>query len=239
MPQPRLHALHVGKPKQHGTEGADDPMDRPWRSGIFKEPKKDPVFLGETNLDGDEQADKKNHGGPDKAVCVYPLAHLPYWAERLGRDDFGPGAFGENFTVAAMDEASVCVGDVYAVGEARVQVSQPRAPCWKLARRWGEKKLALWVQETGYTGWYLRVLGTGTVAAGQPLVLEERPHPEWPIARVNDVRYGRDEDPAQIAALAGCEALAGGWRDRFRRWAQDADEENETPRLVGKNAFDG
>lgn len=180
MTKPRLHALHVGKPKERGTEGAADPMDRPWRSGIFKEPAGGPIFLGQTNLDG----------------------------------------------------------DVYAVGEARVQVSQPRAPCWKLARRWKEKKLALWVQETGYTGWYLRVLETGTVEAGQPLVLEERPHPEWPIARVNDVRYQREEDPAQIAALADCAALAGGWRDRFRKWTQREENGSETPRLIGKNAAD-
>ena len=216
MRTPRLHALHVGRPAVYGTEGADDPMDRPWRSGIFKEPAVGSVFLGETNLDGDEQADQKNHGGLDKAVCVYPLAHLPYWAGRLGQD-VGPGAFGENFTAAGMDEESVCLGDVFAVGEAMVQVSQPRAPCWKLARRWQEKKLALWVQETGFTGWYLRVLQTGIVEAGQPLTLQERPHPEWPITRVNDVRYRREQDPAQIAALVDCAALAESWRDRFRR----------------------
>ncbi len=235
MPPPRLHALHVGRPATHGTEGADDPMDRPWRSGIFKEPAEGPVFLSETNLAGDEQADKKNHGGPDKAVCVYPLAHLSYWTERLGRD-VKPGAFGENFTVADMSEKTVCIGDVYAVGEAaRVEVSQPRSPCWKLARRWNEKKLALWVQQTGFTGWYLRVLQTGHVEAGQPLILQERPHPGWSVARVNDVRYRRERSPERIAELAACEALAAGWRARFRKWTGSEETENEAPRLIGQN----
>lgn len=232
---PRLHALHVGRPAEYGTAGAAAPMDRPWCSGIFKQPKDGPVFLGETHLEGDAQADTKNHGGPDKAVCAYPLAHLPYWAERLGRNDLGPGAFGENFTVAGMDEKTVCLGDVYAIGEARVQVSQPRSPCWKLARRWREKRLALWVQEMGYTGWYLRVLETGLVEAGQPLTLEDRPHPAWPIARVNGVRYRRETAPAQVAALAACPALAASWRDRFRRWGQGDTAEGEAARLTGQH----
>ena len=237
MRAPHLHALHVGRPATYGAEGAEAPMDRPWRSGIFKAPAGGPVFLGKTNLDGDEQADQKNHGGPDKAVCVYPRGHLPYWAERLGRE-MGPGAFGENFTLGGADERTTCIGDVYAVGEARVQVSQPRSPCWKLARRWKEKKLALWVQETGYTGWYLRVLQTGMVEMGQPIRLQGRPHPEWTITRVNDVRYGRMQDPAQIAALADCPALASGWRDRFRQWAQSNEQNNEVARLIGNNEAD-
>lgn len=222
---PTLHALHVGLPQT--LDAAGDP----WRSGIVKAPVAGPLHLGHVNVDGDGQADLKNHGGPDKAVCAYPLVHYIYWADRLGLP-LGPGAFGENATVSGQDEHSVCVGDVFRLGAARVQVSQPRSPCWKLARRWNQKTLALWVQQTGFTGWYLRVLQTGAVEAGQPLVLDARPHPEWTVARVNEMRYARSPDPDAARALAACEALSSGWRERFRRLA-DGQHDDEAARLTG------
>ncbi len=223
---PAIHALHVGLPQTLG-----DPSRQPWRSGIVKAPVAGPVHLGETNLDGDGQADLRHHGGPEKAVCVYPLAHYPYWTERLGLA-LGPGDFGENATIAGQDEASVCIGDVFVVGEALVQVSQPRSPCWKLARRWDRKKLALWVQETGYTGWYLRVLRTGRVEAGLAVVLGERPHPEWTIQRVNQLRYRQVDDREAARQLAACQALSEGWRERFRRLAA-GQSHDEAARLTG------
>ena len=121
-----------------------------------------------TGIEGDGQADLVNHGGVDKAICVYPLAHYPHWQEMIGRE-LSPAAFGENFTVDGLTEADVCIGDTWRVGEdVLVQVSQPRQPCWKLARRWQRKTLALEVQESGKTGWYFRVLEEGTVQAGMP-----------------------------------------------------------------------
>lgn len=224
-----LHSLQVGLPLLFGTE---DPSGQPWRSGIVKTSVEGPLQLGPANLEGDGQADLRHHGGPEKAVCVYPLAHYPYWTERLGLA-LAPGAFGENFTVAGQDERTVCVGDVYAVGEARLQVTQPRSPCWKLARRWGREKLVLWFQETGYTGWYLRVLETGRLEAGQPLALEERPHPEWTLRRVNELRYHQQDDREAAARLAACDALGTSWRERFRRRAADGREGDETARLAG------
>lgn len=236
---PVLHSLQVGLPQRLGEGGAADPMDRPWRTGFFKEPVAGPVWLGPTALDGDGQADLRHHGGPDKAVCVYPLGRYPYWRERLDRA-LPCGAFGENWTVGGQDEGDVCLGDVYAVGEALVEVSQPRSPCWKLARRWRVERLALWFQETGYTGWYLRVLHPGYVEAGQPVELRERPHPEWTVLRANAVRYDRAADPDAVAALAACPALGASWSDRLRREVEAggrrADPASEAARIVGENA---
>ncbi len=222
---PTLHALHVGLPQTFDTAGDA------WRSGIVKAPVSGPLHLGRINFDGDAQADLRNHGGPEKAICAYPLAHYGYWAERLGLP-LVPGDFGENATVSGQDEHSVCIGDVFSLGGARVQVSQPRSPCWKLARRWDRKKLALWVQQTGFTGWYLRVLQEGPVEAGQALVLEAQTTPEWTVARVNTLRYARPADPEAAQALAACEALSAGWRDRFRRIAA-GQKQDETARLTG------
>jgi MOSC domain-containing protein YiiM len=211
----RLRSLQVGQPRDLGTVGAADGMPRPWRSGFHKEPVTGPRWLARTNLEGDGQADLRVHGGPDKAVCVYPTARYPYWERDLGVPSLPPGAFGENFSVDGVVESDVCVGDVCRVGDAVVQVSQPRGPCWKLARRWGVRDLAVRFQRTGFTGWYLRVLAEGSVQAGQPLVLVERPHPEWTVARANQVNYHERDDRHAAGELAGCAALGRSWRDKL------------------------
>lgn len=206
---PRVVDLRVGLPRQLGTSGADE---RPWSTGSFKEPVAGPIWLGRTNLAGDGQADLKNHGGPDKAVCTYPAVHYADWQNELGNPNFGYGAFGENLTVDGMSEPNVCIGDVFRVGTARIQVSQPRQPCWKLSRRWGIKDLALRVQASGRTGWYLRVLEEGEVAAGNLLVLLDRSFPKWTVARANAVMHDRTADHETVAALAACPTLSARWR---------------------------
>src|SRR5688572_910438 len=122
-------------PRTHGRAGADDPMDKEWTTGFYKEPVAGAVWLGATNLVGDGQADLVNHGGRDKAVNVYPADHFWNWETELGIPNLSGGAFGENFTTVRALETDVCIGDVYEIGGAVVQISQPRQPCWKLARR--------------------------------------------------------------------------------------------------------
>src|SRR5690606_8606076 len=108
--------------------------------------------------------------------------------QTLNKPELRPGAFGENFTVKGLTEAAICVGDRWRVGgQAVVEVSQPRQPCWKLARRWGIKTLALHVQKTGRTGWYFRTLVEGMVAPDMYLQLIERPHPAWTVERANQI----------------------------------------------------
>jgi len=156
------------------------------------------------------------HGGPEKAVCVYSAEHRDAWREETGLD-LPPGAFGENFTVSGQDETNVAVGDVFAVGGAVVEVSQPRGPCWKLARRWARPDLPKRVLATRRTGWYLRVLEEGPVAAGDELLLRERRAPEWTIARVVAVKYFADEASPDFAALAACASLPRPFRAALRQ----------------------
>jgi len=210
---PTLLSIQVGLPRQLGVEGALDPMDRPWTTGFFKEPVEGPIWLGRTNLVGDGQADRKNHGGPDKAVLAYSAEHYPIWRAELNRPDLPYGAFGENFTIAGLTEETVCIGDVYAIGGVRVQVSQPRQPCWKIARRWRIKDLTARVRETGRTGWYLRVLEEGYVEAGMPVELLERPFPQWTVARATGIMHRCREDREAAVALAACPALSAAWRE--------------------------
>lgn len=212
MPPPGLVSIQVGTPSARGREGAQDPADRTWSTGFFKSPVAGPVFLGATNLDGDGQADLVNHGGADKTVCAYPADHYPDWRRELDRPDLPFGAFGENFTLQAVTEADVCIGDTWRVGGAVVQVSQPRQPCWKLARRWGIKDLPARVIANGRTGWYFRVLNEGSVAPGQPLTLIDRPHEIWTIDRANRVMHHNHSDPDSAAELAALPELSSSWR---------------------------
>jgi MOSC domain-containing protein YiiM len=208
-------SLQVGLPARRGTEGAqEDPRKGAWTSGIFKDPVAGPVLLGRLHFAGDGQADLEVHGGPDKAVLAYSAGHYPGWRAELGLD-MNPGAFGENLTIAGQDERRVCIGDVYEIGEARVEVSQPRLPCWKLARKWGLPDLPARVVKSVRGGWYFRVLREGRIASGDPVTRIARPFPQWTVARVFEA-YIHGADPETAAALAGCDALAEGWRESFR-----------------------
>jgi MOSC domain-containing protein YiiM len=231
----RIASIQVALPREHGEAGAAEAMRRPWTTAFFKEPVEGPVWLGLTNLDGDRQGDPEHHGGPDKAVMCYAAAHYPLWRDELGRD-LPNGGFGENWTIEGADESTVCIGDVWEAGEARVQVSQPRIPCWKIARRWGMKDLSARVQRTRRTGWYLRVLHEGHVRAGDEIVLRERPHPDWPVLRASDVLYARPHSVDDVRALAAVAALAPGLAAVLARYFARTEVPPDEPRLVGPNA---
>ena len=216
MTLPTLLSIQVGKPAEHG---ADDISDKTWESGIFKYPVAGRVWLDELNLAGDGQADLKNHGGAYRAVLTYAADHYPIWESELDHK-LPYGAFGENFTITQVDEATVCLGDVYQLGETRLQVAQPRFPCWKLARRNNRRELTALVEEKGWGGWYQRVLQTGYVQAGDTYELIERPYPQFNIAFLNDLISERDFDEAACAAIAGVEALTREWQAMFMKMSR-------------------
>lgn len=208
----RLISLNIGQPSYHAD-------GEPWTSGIYKSPATGRIHLAQENLAGDGQADLNVHGGPDKAVCVYSADHYPYWREQLGVLECGPSWFGENFSIEGQSEHDVAVGDTYRVGTALVQISQPRAPCWKLGRRWRRLDMPKLVLQGGRTGWYLRVLESGDVESGDTLTLIDRPFARWTIDAVNAVAYSRGGAVNVDAAreLASCPVLAESWRGGFRK----------------------
>lgn len=222
----KIVKLQIGLPQSYGSPDAEEAMDREWTTGFFKQPTDAPVQLDWEGLIGDGVADRVNHGGRDKAMLVYGTSHYPLWRDELrGLIDeakFGDGAFGENLTVSDWTEETVCLGDVYHVGTAVLQVSQPRQPCWKLARRWRLKELTALAVKTGRMGWYVRVLETGTLRVGNEIRIAERPAPDWSIARINQLFYHdrKNMDAAQF--LADCPLLAEVWREDFRRRVEQA-----------------
>ncbi len=207
-----LRSIQVGIPRSYGTEGADDPLERAWTSAIAKQPVAGAVWVGRLGVAGDMQADRKVHGGPDKAVLAYAAGHYAKWREVLGRTDIGPGWFGENLTIEGVEERTVCVGDRFAVGQARFEVSQPRQPCATLNRRFQRKDMVKLVQAELRTGWYFRVLTEGWVEAGMPVTLADRPWPQWPVYVASELMVERARRREECVRLAGCPALSENWR---------------------------
>lgn len=234
MSQPLIDRIMVGQPQTYGQIDAKHPMDREWTSGIVKRAVEGKVWAGTTNLAGDGQGDRKNHGGAEKALFAYPVSHYAYWQKKLQRTDFNIGAFGENLAVRNMTEADLCIGDAFCIGEAIVQVSQPRRPCWRPARRWRIKDLSIQIQDLGLTGWYFRVLQEGTIQAGDVLKLQERPLPEWTVAKCNDVMHHQKNGLKLAANLASHELLAPSWRRSLDRRVQGK-VSNVHDRVIGPN----
>ncbi|MCC7476792.1 MAG: MOSC domain-containing protein [Pirellulales bacterium] len=214
LPKGRILSIQVGRTRQyHGACDEGGTEMKPWASAIAKDTIRGPIELTTLGLTGDEQADLIHHGGLDKAVLAYGASHYEVWKNDLPSAPFAYGAFGENLTVTHLDEANLCVGDVVAIGGCRLQVSQPRQPCWKLSRRWSIPELSGLVQKTGRTGWYLRVLTLGSLEAGMEMEVLDRPHPEFTLALANDIMHKRVQDRKQEAALAACPALSESWRE--------------------------
>lgn len=226
--------LQTGLPRTLGTAGATEPLDREWTTGFFKKPVTGERKVTASGIEGDGQADLVHHGGPDKAINVYPSEHYTGWMEKLGLR-LEAGAFGENFTTVGMTEGEVCVGDVFCADELLVQVSQPRQPCWKLARRWRIKDLAAQVERTGLTGWYFRVLREGKIQAGDVLTLVERRAAEWSVAAANEVMHHRKDDIAAALALAACPGISASWRTTLTRRAA-GEMADVSRRLTGPEA---
>jgi MOSC domain-containing protein YiiM len=206
--QGQVVSLHVGMPKR-----LDEPDDV-WFTGIFKSPVEGPVPLNRRNLVGDAQADLRVHGGPHKAVMAYSAEHYPKWREelRLSQEQFPFGAFGENLTISGMNEESVCIGDVHHIGSAKLQVSQPRSPCWKLARKWQMPDLPKRLVKAKRSGWYYRVLEEGSLQRGDDVILVERSNADWPVRRVTDVAYNIERQLGDLAAMERLDELASEWK---------------------------
>lgn len=190
-----LISVNVGKPCEvaHGGTTVS--------TGIFKRPVNGKVAVHRLNLEGDGQADLVHHGGESKAVYAYSLDHYAWWRDRLGRDDLDPGQFGENFTVAGLDEAELCLGDRLCIGDAQFTVSQPRVPCFKLGLRFGDKQVPKLFAESLRTGVYLRVQREGTVQAGDTVDVVARGRGGLSIRRLFDA-YLKPNDRDALKTLA-------------------------------------
>ena len=226
LPAVRIDMLLAGRAR---------PYTRPdSRSAIDKRPLDGRVEIGELGFAGDEQGDPRVHGGPDKAVHHYAFDHYRAWRADIGDSPLlqAPGAFGENISTRGLDEGNVCLGDRFALGTALLEVSQGRQPCWKLNDRFGMPDMARRVQASGYTGWYYRVLRPGAAQAGDLLRLEARPHPDWPLQRLNRLLF--DRVLARDALEPALDLpLVPSWRKLIERRLQQGGVEDWSRRIDG------
>jgi len=184
-------------------------------SGIVKTARTGAVAVGPLGLDGDEQADLEVHGGPEKAVYAYAAAHFPDWAARFPHLAFAGGAMGENLTIAGLQEKDICVGDVHAIGTALLQVCQPRQPCFKFNLLHDDLVSSAMIKSF-QSGWYYRVLAPGALGAGDPVILQARPNPDFPFPRLIEIVYRKRGARADLLRMTEMEGLAAQWRERAK-----------------------
>ena len=179
-------------------------------TGMYKHAVNGPQTLGHAGLSGDEQADHQHHGGPYKALHHFPAEHYAdfagRWPERAAI--LLPGAMGENLSTHGLTEDVACIGDIYAIGSCRIQISQPRTPCWKINHRLDTPSASAYVVESGRTGWYYQVLETGAFAAGEDLTLIERPSPWLTLSHYWKTTNAHRPDIALLRRIAAAPGLA-------------------------------
>jgi MOSC domain-containing protein YiiM len=210
-----LLSVNVALPEVIGVR-----RGRPVLSGILKHPvRSEIVEVGRTNIVGDGQADLRAHGGPDKAVYAYTADHFPWWTAQMKPDQpYGPGALGENLTIAGIDEAGLRIGDILQWGDAMLQVSQPRYPCYKLAMATHRPTIVKRFLESGRSGLYLRVLETGRAPVRGTICVRERDAAEVTV-REAALAASHPTEPERLIEIAAHPALAPRWAEKLRHIA--------------------
>lgn len=191
--------------------------DEPVSTGIFKEPVAGRLMMRTLNLDGDRQSDLSVHGGPFKAVYVYPSEHYEFWKRELPDMDLPWGMFGENLTTTGLFETEVNIGDQFRVGTAEVMVTQPRMPCYKLGIRFGRVDIIKRFLASERSGFYLSVMKEGEVGAGDEFQLLEKNANGVRVVDVTRLYSSERENVALMRRAIATEALPESWKEYFRK----------------------
>jgi len=207
----RVLSVNLGLPRE--VEWRNEPVT----TAIHKAAVSGPVRVRRLNLDGDRQADLSVHGGPDKAVYVYPSEHYPFWKEELPGVALPWGAFGENLTVEGVNETAVRVGDVLRAGTAEFIVTQPRLPCYKLNIRFQRPDMVKRFLRSGRTGFYLAVIKEGELAAGEEIELLPTDRSAVTIPEVVTLYMSKKGDRALLQRAIATPALPQSWREYFQK----------------------
>ena len=210
MNNPATVRLFAGTPVRIDDEGQF--------SAIWKHPVSGPLHIGPEGLSGDAQANRRVHGGPEKAVHHYAAGNYARLAARFPAlaETLVAGSIGENVSTFGHDETNVCIGDTYRLGRAVLQVAQPRRPCWKIDARYGTSGIAAFIVDSGLTGWYYRVLETGEAATGDDFTLLERPPGAVPLDTLWQIWHQHRPDHDRLASLAAAPGLSPDWVRKIR-----------------------
>lgn len=206
----RIDAVFIGRVAPLPPDGQP--------SGIVKQAVTGAVAVGPLGLAGDNQADLRVHGGPDKAVHHYPAEHYAVLRERFPAPvvSFVAGSIGENLSTHGWTEENVCVGDIFRVGTACLQVTQGRSPCWKIDSRYGLEGVMQFIVARGITGWYCRVIESGHIAAGDAFTLIERNADPVTLQYLWRVMCSPHPPLEELSRLAWLPGLSAGWAAKLR-----------------------
>ncbi|WP_354668359.1 MOSC domain-containing protein [Colwellia sp. D2M02] len=185
------------------------------QSAINKQAALTPLYLSFTGLAGDECADKTHHGGLERALHQYPAEHYVYWREIYGNTiNWQAPGMGENISTFGMTEQSVCLGDQYQWGDAVIEVSQPRSPCFKLNKRWGIERFSEKMQENHRCGWLYRVVTPGIVSVNDPLILIKRVNNPMTVDEVCKIFFGDPLNQKGLEKLSQQQTLSASWQNK-------------------------
>jgi len=191
--------------------------DRLVTTGIFKFPVNELIFLGNEDVENDHVIDRRYHGGADKACYLYSADHYNYWKKLYPEPEMPFGMFGENITVEALHEAAINIGDIFKIGDAVVQATQPRQPCFKLEFRFHDKEIVRKFVDSGFPGVYVRVLENGFVKAGDQMKLMERKN-SLSVQKIYELIYAKEFDEAVKTAVTDPNIAASCRKDLLKRW---------------------
>lgn len=206
----KIISINIISPARVSLDGGPNKV----RSGYFKLPVTQPIFLDYQGFEGDGVGNIKIHGGEDKAVCAYCTEHFSYWADKFLRKIL-PGSFGENLSLLGMLETEVNIGDIYEIGAAQVQVSQPRQPCFKLNKVFKDQSMACSVKTTGFSGYYLRVLKPGLVKPGS--LVNKIQKGSFSIEKANALLRKGGSNTEKMQELISIPDLSDDWRGMLQK----------------------
>jgi len=193
---------------------------QPVQSGINKQPVSTPVMITEAGLEGDAIGDKKHHGGTYKAVYAYAAEHYDYWRQALNRPNLPYGAFGENLTTRNVNEDDICIGDTFQVGEAVIQATEPRQPCWVLGQSLQDKTMVKRFLDVGKLGIYYKVIQPGNVQVGDVFTRIKQGAGNVPVSEITRL-YTRDKtDLTGLTRVLQAPDLPPDWLDTFEKQRQ-------------------
>ena len=221
----KLMSVNIGKEKTYDFDGFII------KSGLEKSPVFDNVFIHKLGVTGDEQAEKVVHGGVDKAVCLYPFEHYEYWENTLNRK-MPENSFGENLTVQGMTEKDVCIGDIFQIGEVVLQITQPRQPCYKLTYIHNVPKMSFLSQDSGFTGYYARVLKEGNLNVNDKITLIEKSPHNISVEFTNQILHNDNKNTEAIKKILEVEEIAANLRKNFEKLLA-GETIDPRPRLLG------
>ncbi|MEA3373904.1 MAG: MOSC domain-containing protein [Campylobacterota bacterium] len=221
----KLLSVQVGKVAVSGDKSSKEFLTREYTTASCKNPVDGKVQVTKDGIAGDAVADTVHHGGVDKVVFANSFLNYKGWQEFLQADSLPFGALAENLTFDGIDERDVCIGDVHKIGSVILEVSQPRKPCWKISRRWGNKNFTKEIFDTGKTGWYYRVLQEGLFQKGDEVELMSRPEVRVTVQEANEAFKDPDQHGKSVEKLLALEMLADAWSSGLKKRASNKSDD--------------